>query len=201
MSQKAFEERKKEAVQLIQRIHAGQTRTKGAVPAWHHLVHVSRLLELVLSESHEGSLEDRETIILAALGHDALEDTEVTREVLKEYFGPYGVRLIEGVTNSFGDDHPEPYVRQVVDAEEGVRLIKLADLYDNCTSVQYTLFVHGTEWTEGYFLPIVQPMIGALLPTTFRIYPFAAGQLKELVRVSLAMLMEEIDRYREIEKP
>ena len=190
-----FQQKRAAALAFVQKAHAGQTRV-GDVPVWHHLDHVSRVLELVLDESQEGTPEERETVALAGLGHDALEDTLVTREEMLAVFGEHGLALIEGMTNRFGDDHPEPYVRQVAESEEGVRLIKLSDLYDNCTSVTYNLFALGTKWTEEYFLPIVTPMIEVVLPTRFSTYQKSAGRLTGMVRISFAILREELARYK-----
>lgn len=185
-----------EALALITRVHAGQTRADGSVPAWHHLDRVSRLLEQVLAESAEGTADDRDAICLAGLGHDSLEDTEVTEAELEKAFGSRGLELIIGMTNRLGDDDVAPYVRQVAAAEEGVRLIKLSDLYDNLTSVTYCLFVLKTTWAEEWFLPIVEPMIAAVMPTAFTTYPHAAERLKGMVRASHAMLKDEIARYK-----
>lgn len=189
-----FEEQYQKTLAFVQRIHAGQTRAKGAVPAWQHLANVSKILRLVFTETQEGAPEERETIVLAALGHDALEDTDVAEETLLEYFGERGLALITLVTNRYGDENPAPYVRQVIEAEEGARLIKLADLYDNCTSVYYTIFLHGPEWVERYFLPIVQPMVRGILPAHFEAYPAAATYLKDTVRLSYSMLTEAVAR-------
>ena len=192
-----YAERRKKALALVQRAHEGQTRADGSVPAWHHLDRVSLLLEKVLAGSGEGTPEERDDIALAGLGHDAVEDTEVTEQELREAFGERGFALIMGMTNRLGDDDVGPYVRQVAAAEEGVRLIKLADLYDNCTSVLYDLFVLKPQWAEGWFLPIVEPMIEAVLPTSFTTYAAAAERLKGMVRTSHEMLRNECIRYKE----
>jgi hypothetical protein len=115
---------------------------------------------------------------------------------MEAIIGQLGVSYIEGMTNSFGDDHPEPYVRQVSQAAEGVRLIKLSDLADNCTNVTYTLFALGTKWAEEYFLPIVRPMIAAVLPTEFSKYPRTSEKLKTQVAASYAILLAEVDRFK-----
>jgi hypothetical protein len=41
---------------------------------------------------------------------------------------------------------------------EGMTLIKLADLYDNVSSVAHTLPLLDKKWTTSFFLPIVVPM-------------------------------------------
>ncbi|HTK04771.1 MAG TPA: HD domain-containing protein [Candidatus Eisenbacteria bacterium] len=192
-----YAERRDKALALIQRVHEGQTRADGSVPAWHHLDRVSLLLAVVLAETGEGTAEERENIALAGIGHDAVEDTEVTDEELLAAFGERGVKLIDGMTNRLGDDDVAPYVRQVAAAEEGVRLIKLADLYDNCISVVHNLFVLKPTWAEGWFLPIVEPMIEAVMPTEFATYPVAAERLKAMVRSAHALLRNECARFKE----
>jgi len=189
-------ERRNIALALMQKVHTGSIRGNGTVPDWHHLDRVSRVLEMVLADTGEGSVDEREMISLAALGHDALEDTHATRPELVAVFGDRGVALIDGMTNTFGDDHPTAYVAQVVSAEEGVRLIKLSDLYDNCTGVTHELFVKGAAWCEGYFLPIVEPMMDAILPSTFVTYPNAALRLKGMVRIARANLHDEVARFK-----
>lgn len=181
----------------MKKMHSRRTRLGGKEREWHHLDRVSRILEAVLDGSDEGNQEERENIVIAALGHDTLEDTDVTEAEIEEYFGADGLRLIQGMTNRFGDEHPEPYVRQVASAEEGVRLIKLSDLYDNCTSVTYGMAVMDAAWVEGYFLPIVRPMIAALSTVPFETYPRAGGMLQTMVALSYRVLLNELDRYRD----
>lgn len=195
-----FQDRKTAALDLIRRIHAGQTRSGGKVPAWHHLARVSRILETVLEETREGSEEERQTIILAGLGHDAIEDTKVTEVELSRCFGGRGLAIIKGMTNRQGDEHHEAYVAQVSAAEEAVRLVKFADLTDNCASVAFDLSTMGVKWTREFFLPIVSPMIAAVLPTEFRTYPRAAEKLKSLVGVARDLLTDELARFADLEK-
>ena len=188
-----FTTRRAAGLELVRRWH-GPLKPRSDGPPWHHLDRVSRLLELVLEASGEGAPEERETIAVAALGHDALEDTAVTREELAAVFGARGLALIEGMTNRLGDDHPAEYVAQVASAEEAVRLIKLADLYDNCTSVVFNIGSLGARWTREYFLPIVSPMIAAVLPSAFPAWPKASARLKDMVALSFALLHEAVAR-------
>ncbi|MEK9152432.1 MAG: hypothetical protein AAB692_03635 [Patescibacteria group bacterium] len=191
-----FADKKSAMLDLVQKYHAGQFRA-GEVPVWHHLARVSGLLETVLDATREGSASEREDVIIGALAHDSMEDTTVTPAELRAILGLHGLALVEGMTNRFGDDHPEPYVHQVVENEEGVRLIKLSDLFDNCTSVTFNLYALGTKWNDEYFLPIVRPMISAIMPTLFHAYPKTSEILKAMVRASYANLLEEHRRYKE----
>ena len=192
----SFAKKRTAALALVKRIHSGQMRGDGTEPAWHHLDRVSRVLEHILDEESEGTKEEREVIHLSALGHDSLEDTTVTRKELEKCFGMEGTKLIQGMTNTLGDHHDvRPYVKQICASAEGVRLIKLADLYDNCTSVSYGLFALGVKWTRSFFLPIVEPMVKAVTVTKFSVFPRSSDRLKILVRSAHRTLLENVERY------
>ncbi len=183
------------ALKFVKKKHAGQFRAN-KVPVWHHLARVSKLLELILEKNREGKSKERFTIILAALGHDLIEDTKVTDTEIVKIFGVDGFELIEGMTNEWGDKFKAPYIRKVLRAPEGVRLIKLADLYDNIVGVVYNLKKLGSAWTKSYFLPIVMPMQKALRKSDFRTYKKTANLLNSMVELGLNLLIEEVRRYR-----
>ncbi|MGL4898454.1 MAG: HD domain-containing protein, partial [Shewanella sp.] len=76
----------KQAYQVARDAHEGQMRTSGE-PYITHPVAVARILaEMRL---------DHETL-MAALLHDTIEDTEVTRADLTELFGASVAELVEG---------------------------------------------------------------------------------------------------------
>lgn len=191
-----FQSQKIDTLDLMKKMHAGQFRA-GNVPVWHHLSRVSRTLEVVLTSTQEGTKEERQAIVLAGFAHDALEDTEVTDEQLIAVSNERALALIKGMTNTEGDDHQTKYVEQVVGADEGTRLIKLSDLYDNLSGATFCMAELGVKWQETYFLPIVEPMIAALLPTSFTHYPDAAERLKGQVIVAYDRLKEEVARFKD----
>ncbi len=133
-------------------------------------------------------------ILFGALGHDALEDTKIKKDKLSLVLGSDVIPLIERMTNPFGDNHPKEYVRQIINSNEEVRLIKLSDLYDNCTSVVYNMPQLGKKWTETFFLPIVTPMINVITKTSFKTYPQTSKQLKSMVKQSYKTLLDEYER-------
>lgn len=190
----SFSQKREKALAFIKKTHKKNVRKGSGVPDWHHLDRVSQCLEFILAETKEGTPKTRESLLLAALGHDALEDTDVAPKKLAEVLGGDALPLIEGMTNRFGDDHPVEYVQQIVKSEEAVRLIKLSDLYDNCTSVIYNMPQLGKKWTEDFFLPIVNPMMKAVLKTSFKTYPETAAHLKSMVQISHKTLLNEFER-------
>lgn len=183
------------ALRLVKEKHKGQFRA-GRVPVWHHLARVSNILQFVLKETGEGNANEQFLISTAALGHDILEDTDAKESEVKAVFGKRGFQIIKSMTNSWGDKNVKPYVRQVASSEEAVRLVKLADLYDNHISVVYNLHILGLKWTNSYFLPVVTPMRRAVTKTKFKKFKKSAAHLVLLVNSAAFLLEQEIKRYR-----
>src|SRR3989338_8655836 len=160
---------KQNIIRFVKHKHQGQYRA-GKVPVWHHLAHVSQILEYVLKYTKEGGVEEREIMKMAAWGHDILEDTEAMQTEIEEMFGKRGYHIIRGMTNELGDRYKKRYIAQMVRSEETIRLIKLSDLHDNITSALYNFDRLGAKWMTSYFLPIVTPMRKAIAKTKFKKY-------------------------------
>ena len=117
--------------------HEGQRRLKGEKYINHPLA-VAELLVGLKLDSHT---------IMAAILHDTLEDTDVTRELLEREFGEDVTNLVVGVSKVTGsefkdkeDEEAENLRRLLVAAAGDIRviLIKLADRMHNLA----TLDVH-----------------------------------------------------------
>ncbi len=179
------------ALSFIKKQHAGQFRDNG-LPAWHHLLRVSRILSHTLEETKEGTPEERNNLPLAALGHDIFEDTKATEAEIQTIFGNRGLVLIQGMTNWWGDGEKPKYIKQICASEEAVRLIKLADLCDNYTSVVYNIKSLGVKWSTSYFLPIVRPMREAIIKTRFKKFKKSSEILIPAIHRASLLLEEEI---------
>lgn len=184
---------------FVKEKHKGQVRA-GGVPVWHHLARVSSLLYFLLNNNKEGTPSDRFNIALAGLGHDILEDTKATIEEVGSRLGAQSSFIIKGMTNDWGDDNTKPYIKKVINSEESVRLVKLADLYDNMTHVAYCFPLLGLKWATSYFLPIVVPMKEAVIKTRFKKYKKTAGQLILLVNSAATLLLKEFQFYKKTAK-
>jgi|SRR6478672_1704115 len=89
------------ALELAERAHAGQTRSgSGGMAYIHHPIAVAELL------AEHGC--DEETVA-AALLHDVVEDSETSVEEVAARFGPRVARLVEVLTD---DESVEPYERR-----------------------------------------------------------------------------------------
>ena len=101
--------------EFCKRIHGNQTRKYNLEP---YYLHPQRVANILIA----GGVNNIETL-QAALLHDSLEDTKVSKEEIKSIFGAKVLKIVEDVTNQ---DNGEPKLN----TREGL-LIKLADMIDN----------------------------------------------------------------------
>ncbi|HEY7925943.1 MAG TPA: bifunctional (p)ppGpp synthetase/guanosine-3',5'-bis(diphosphate) 3'-pyrophosphohydrolase [Candidatus Dormibacteraeota bacterium] len=122
------------AYALAEHAHEGQSRLSGEPYVTHPLAVAAILADLGL---------DADTLV-AALLHDTVEDTDVTREQLRDEFGAHVAKLVDGVTK-LGKIHvhtreqaqAENIRKMLVAMAEDIRvvLIKLGDRLHNMRTV------------------------------------------------------------------
>ena len=122
--------------------HAGQRR-KGAAaePYINHLLEVAELVSSALAEPDTN-------LVIAALLHDTVEDTGVTKEVLVETFGSDVADLVMEVTDDKSLPKAERKRLQIVHASQisvRAQVIKLADKISNLRGI---LASPPTDWSE-----------------------------------------------------
>ncbi|MDQ3864852.1 MAG: bifunctional (p)ppGpp synthetase/guanosine-3',5'-bis(diphosphate) 3'-pyrophosphohydrolase [Actinomycetota bacterium] len=133
--------------------HRGQTRKSGEPFVYHPLATADVLAELRLDP----------TTIAAALLHDVLEDTGVTKEELADRFGDEVAEIVDGVTKlkrlpsgNLEEAQAESLRKMIVAMSRDVRviIIKLADRLHNMRTVAYlkreTQLRKATETLEIY---------------------------------------------------
>ena len=133
--------------------HRGQTRKSGEPFVYHPLATADVLAELRLDP----------TTISAALLHDVLEDTGVTKEELSERFGDDVAEIVDGVTKlkrlpsgNLEEAQAESLRKMIVAMSRDVRviIIKLADRLHNMRTLAYlkreTQLRKATETLEIY---------------------------------------------------
>jgi guanosine-3',5'-bis(diphosphate) 3'-pyrophosphohydrolase len=117
-----------EAAELAARRHNGMARKgRGNEPYINHLAEVANLL----AAATDGA--DAE-LVAAGWLHDAIEDTETTREELAQKFSARVTTLVVEVTDEMTLPKSERRRLQVVDAPKksaGAKLIKIADKISN----------------------------------------------------------------------
>lgn len=112
--------------------HTGQTR-KGddAAPYINHPLEVANLLVNV------GKVEDYD-VLIAAILHDTVEDTETTREEIEELFGANVASIVMEVTDDKSLPKAERKQKQVEHAphlSDGAKQLKMCDKISNISDV------------------------------------------------------------------
>jgi len=117
-----------EAAGLAARRHNGMARKgRGHEPYINHLAEVANLLAAVTDGA------DAELVVAGWL-HDAIEDTETTREELARTFSARVADLVVEVTDDMSLEKPVRRQKQIADAPHkspGAKLIKIADKISN----------------------------------------------------------------------
>lgn len=127
--------RLEQALRAATILHKDQVR-KGAVP----IPYVSHLFAVAMIA---GDYTDNEDVVIAALLHDTLEDTDYTPAELRDDFGGVVGELVEAVTEPQNAAHKEMtwkeqkqhYVKGLKNAPEGALIIAAADKIHNMRSV------------------------------------------------------------------
>ncbi|HWP42289.1 MAG TPA: bifunctional (p)ppGpp synthetase/guanosine-3',5'-bis(diphosphate) 3'-pyrophosphohydrolase, partial [Blastocatellia bacterium] len=118
------------------REHRGQIRKSGEPYLVHPLEVANILAELKLDP----------ICVATGLLHDIVEDTKVSLDVIKEYFGPEIAHLVDGLTKISKLDHASYEERQALNMRKmllamvddvRVVLIKLADRLHNMRTLEY----------------------------------------------------------------
>ncbi|MEW5422434.1 bifunctional (p)ppGpp synthetase/guanosine-3',5'-bis(diphosphate) 3'-pyrophosphohydrolase [Amorphus sp. 3PC139-8] len=121
-----------DALQFAARAHANQRR-KGAAqePYINHLIEVAKLV----ADATGGSDTD---LVIAALLHDAIEDTGTTYGALAAHFGPRVAELVRENSDDMALPKPERRRRRIAEAahkSDGAKIIKIADLISNARAM------------------------------------------------------------------
>jgi GTP diphosphokinase / guanosine-3',5'-bis(diphosphate) 3'-diphosphatase len=145
------QERITHAYTLAKQAHAGQFRDEGE-PYVTHPIRIARTLVEQLNER-------RPDVIIAALLHDTVEDTELTQADIEKYFGVGVAKLVAALTRPKEQPRAESYAK-LLHADVDVRLIKACDCLDNMRSMRGRIDVGSDRWlrhhreAEEYYLPL-----------------------------------------------
>ena len=115
------------AISIAARVHEGQYRKDCKTPYAAHVFRVCMTLR------HVFDVED-ERILAAAVLHDVIEDTNKDFDDIKERFGREVAKwaaLMSKDKRLPEEECEAAYAKQLENAPDEVKLIKLADIYDN----------------------------------------------------------------------
>ena len=154
------QERLLDAVGLSEKLHEGQYRQSGEPYVTHPIAVAEILIDLNL---------DADTLV-AALLHDALEDTTITRNELRERYGKNVEMLVNGVTKiamvkakNRSTQAAETIRKMLFAMSKDIRviLIKLADKLHNMRTLEYKRGPRQQEIAQEC-LDIYAPLAGRL---------------------------------------
>ncbi len=118
-----------EAVAFAARAHRNQYRKDGITPYVSHVFRVCVVVRQVFRF-------DDPQMLAAALLHDTIEDTTTDFDDIFEAFGPDIPRWVSALTKEkrlAHDIREDEYASRLRKAEWQVKVLKLADMYDNLT--------------------------------------------------------------------
>ena len=129
------------ACEMAALAHSGQYRKGNGEPYINHPIRVARMV----SKAGIGHHQDLEKLVIAAILHDTVEDTNLTLEDIEKIFGATVRTLVDGCTDAPKIKKLPRLKRKAAQAEKlrplsrDVQLIKLADQVDNLESLFKTL--------------------------------------------------------------
>jgi len=119
------------AIDLAVKAHAGQYRKGTKIP---YIIHPLNVAKIMIESECE------ETLVVAGLLHDTVEDTDVTLDDIQQAFGEEIARLVAAVSESDKSDTWENRKRQTIEhlktAPMEVLLIECADKLDNIRAIR-----------------------------------------------------------------
>jgi len=154
---KDFDTEYRAAVDYAIKHHGDQTYGDG-VPYITHLVQVAMVLVRFGFHPARGSEDEQRrarNLIIAAILHDVVEDTDVTREDVAAEFGDSIATLVYAVSNEPGKNRRERHAKshgKLIEIEDGI-ILKLADRIANLESCHATrnklIGMYRKEW-DGF---------------------------------------------------
>lgn len=122
-----------DAVLFAATCHAGQFRKDGVTPYINHPIEVMHFLAFA------GNVTDKE-ILMAAVLHDVIEDTNTTAEEIAERFGKNVASIVLELTDDISLSKEERKYQQLMSCENlsyGAKLIRISDKICNVYDILY----------------------------------------------------------------
>lgn len=121
--------------------HGNQKRNSGEL-YFHHLFEVKKITQNILKEiKYRFSVEDENNILMAAILHDTIEDTNTDYEDILLLTNKYVADLVEKLSNDKRiqkDLRDALFLIIISQSNLDVQIIKLADILSNLKSVEQT---------------------------------------------------------------
>ena len=131
------------AIEFAFKAHEGQKRKYSGIP---YITHPLAVMEIVSSVDHD------EDMLIAAILHDTVEDTNTTIEDIAYEFGNHVAFLVDALTDISKPSDGNRAIRKAIDRKRladaipRVKTIKLADLIHN----SYSIVNNDPKFAEVY---------------------------------------------------
>ncbi len=138
------------AIDYAARMHEGQIRK---------LSHVPYILHPMEAAAVAASLTDDEDVIIAALLHDVLEDTDATEEEVEELFGKRVLALVKSETENKRKDQPasvtwkirkQESLDELAKANREEKIVWLSDKLSNMRALSKDYVLIGNRVFEAF---------------------------------------------------
>ena len=109
--------------------HSGQIRR---ITREQFIIHPIKVSEIINQNFNYLPKKELETLKCASILHDVLEDTWITKELLKEKFGEKITKIVEELTkNEKLEKHErhKEYLERLKKSSDQAKIIKMADIY------------------------------------------------------------------------
>ncbi len=152
------------ALRMARKLHGEQKRDDGSPYLEQHIypVTLTILKTIRLRHIHRSPVITPQDMIIAALLHDALEDTDVKEIKIIDEFGENVYEMIKVLTKKRPWEKNysmEDYIKRLNSSDFRIRMIKLADRMNNLFCLQYTT-EEKRKWyiddTIKYYLPLAK---------------------------------------------
>jgi (p)ppGpp synthase/HD superfamily hydrolase len=153
-----------------------------------HALNTAKYLKITVGKFTEVNSVILHKILLAAIGHDLLEDTNVTREQIKEIWGLQVLKYIQILTNELGDDNFTHYIENLKKAPEEILLIKFADIYANLANSVRHFNELDKKWIRNFWLPLLANYEKQLFCRKFKKYPQTTNLMIKQIKYKIIIL-------------
>ena len=168
------------AIVFAAQCHAGQYRKDGKTP---YINHPLEVMNLVVSNVENPSTE----MLIAAVLHDVVEDTNVTAAEIKHMFGPHVSKLVAELTDDktlSKEERKRIQLAQVHELSEEGKLLRLCDKICNVYDI---LYAPPGDWDLIRRMDYIQ-WAKAVVDKIRGIHPVLEMRFDELHRAGIKLL-------------
>ncbi|MEK7487847.1 MAG: hypothetical protein AAB598_00825 [Patescibacteria group bacterium] len=161
---------------------------KSGLPLWQHSVNVAHTLEEYIAQYNEVRGMIKNDLLLGALGHDLLEDTNASAEEIERQWGGKALFYIQEMTNTQGDNNTKDYIEHLTRVDEEILLIKFADILANIRNSIKNASALPSKWLVHFWIPLLDRYEAALLSKIFHKYPLTLDAMAQEIKNNITQI-------------